>query len=239
MLVHFFQDSLTGATQKWYMSLDCARIRTFNDLANAFIHQYSYNSDMVPDREQLRAMTQGDKEAFMEYAQRWRGFAAQIVPPLEDKELTRIFLKTLSPFYYERMIATAPSNFAEMVGMGMRLEERVREGRLRKESTPARNAKRFGNNYPKKKEQEIDMVAHGGYQPGYPTYPYVANISPSTPAPQNPYYQPQMPQRPPPYYPPLYQLPYPQNQQFPQYPYYPQNPQQFPQQPYRPQENQQ
>jgi len=193
MLVHFFQDSLTGATQKWYMSLDCARIRTFNDLANAFIHQYSYNSDMVPDREQLRAMTQGDKEAFMEYAQRWRGFSAQIVPPLEDKELTRIFLKTLSPFYYERMIATAPSNFAEMVGMGMRLEERVREGRLRKESTPARNAKRFGNNYPKKKEQEIDMVAHGGYQPGYPTYPYVANISPSTPAPQNPYYQPQMP----------------------------------------------
>ena len=104
------------------MSLDSTKIRTFHDLANAFVHQYSYNSDMVPDREQLRAMTQGDKETFMEYAQRWRGFAAQIVPPLEDTELTRIFLKTLSPFYYERMIASPPGNFAEMVGMGMRLE---------------------------------------------------------------------------------------------------------------------
>jgi len=39
MLVHFFQDSLAGAAKKWYMSLDSARIRTFNDLANAFIHQ--------------------------------------------------------------------------------------------------------------------------------------------------------------------------------------------------------
>jgi len=138
---------------------------------------------MVANREQLRVMTQGDKETFMEYAQRWRGFAAQIVPPLEDTELTRIFLKTLSPFYYERMIASPPGNFAEMVGMGMRLEEGVREGRLGKESTPASSAKRFGNYYPKKKEQEAGMVAHGGYQPGYPTYPYVANISPSTPAP--------------------------------------------------------
>jgi len=194
---------------------------------------------MALDREQLRAMTQGDKETFMEYAQRWRGFAAQIVPPLEDKELTRIFLKTLSPFYYERMIASAPGNFAEMVGMGIRLEEGVREGRLGKESVSSSNAKRFGRRYPKKKEQEISMVAHEGYQLGYPTYPYVANISPATPTPQNPYYQPQMPQRPPPYYPQLYQLPYPQNQQFPQQPYYPQNPPQFPQQPYRPPQNQQ
>ena len=59
--------------------------------------------------------------------------AAQIVPPLEEKEMTKIFLKTLSSFYYERMIASAPSDFTEMVNMGMRLEEGVREGRLTKE----------------------------------------------------------------------------------------------------------
>jgi len=56
-------------------------------------------------------------------------------------------------FYYERMIASAPGNFAKLVGMGMRLEEGVREGRLGKESTPASSAKKLGNNYPKKKQQ--------------------------------------------------------------------------------------
>jgi hypothetical protein len=75
-------------------------------------------------------MSQKEKETFKEYAQRWRELAAQIVPPLEEKEMAKIFLKTLSSFYYEWVIASSPSNFTEMVNMGVRLEEGVREGRL-------------------------------------------------------------------------------------------------------------
>ena len=44
--------------------------------------------------------------------------------------MTKIFLKTLGAFYYERMVASAPIDFTEMVGMGVRLEEVVREGCL-------------------------------------------------------------------------------------------------------------
>ena len=89
---------------------------------------------MAPDKDQLRAMSQKDKERFKEYAQRWREVAAQICPPLEEKEVTKIYLKTLSSFYYGRMVASAPSDFTEMVNMGVRLEEAVREGRLTKET---------------------------------------------------------------------------------------------------------
>ena len=39
------------------------------------------------------------------------GESAQITPPLEEKEMTNIFLKTLSSFYYEHVIASAPSDF--------------------------------------------------------------------------------------------------------------------------------
>ena len=46
--------------------------------------------------------------------------------------MTNNFLKTLSALYYERMVASTPSDFTEMVGMGVRLEEAVREGRLTK-----------------------------------------------------------------------------------------------------------
>ena len=127
MLIHYFQDSLSGAALRWYMGLDSANIRSFNDLGEAFVKLYKYNVDMAPDRDQLRVMSQKDKETFKEYTQRWRELAAQIVPPLEEKEMTKIFLKTLSSFYYERMIASAPSDFTEMVNMGMRLEEGVRD----------------------------------------------------------------------------------------------------------------
>ena len=58
LLIHFFQDSLIGATLKWYMSLDSVNIHTFNDSGEVFIRKYKYNMDMAPDRDQLRAMVQ-------------------------------------------------------------------------------------------------------------------------------------------------------------------------------------
>ncbi|XP_028223068.1 uncharacterized protein LOC114404171 [Glycine soja] len=221
LLIHFFQDSLTGAALKWYMNLDSASIRTFNDLGEAFIRQYKYNLDMAPDRDQLRAMTQKKKETFKEYAQRWREVAAQIIPPLEEKEMTKIFLKTLSQFYYEKMVASAPTDFTEMVNMGVRLEEGVREGRLTGESAPAAsNAKKFGGHFAKKKDQEVGMVAHGKPQQNFTPYRQVANVASTIP---NPSYHQQRPHYP-------YQYP---PQQYPpqQYP-----PQQYPPQQYPPQQ---
>ncbi|KAI5445677.1 hypothetical protein KIW84_013776 [Lathyrus oleraceus] len=100
-------------------------------------------------------MSQKDKETFKEYAQRWRELEAQITPPLEEKEMTKIFLKTLSSFYYEPMIASAPSDFTEMVNMGMRLEEGVREGRLSKDE--GSSSKRYGA-FAKKKDGEAHAV---------------------------------------------------------------------------------
>ena len=73
--------------------------------------------------------------------------------------MTKIFLKTLSLFYYERMIASAPNDFTEMVNMGMRLEEGVREGRLSKEE--ALSNKKYGGSFSKRKEGETNSVSLG------------------------------------------------------------------------------
>jgi len=56
------------------------------------------------------------------------GAAARITPALDEEEMTQTFLKTLKKDSVERMIIAAPSNFSEMVTMGTRLEEVVREG---------------------------------------------------------------------------------------------------------------
>ncbi|KAI5445263.1 hypothetical protein KIW84_013485 [Lathyrus oleraceus] len=55
LLIHYFQDNLTGVALRWYMGLDSASIRTFNNLREAFVKQYKYNVDMSPDRDQLSA----------------------------------------------------------------------------------------------------------------------------------------------------------------------------------------
>jgi len=78
------------------MNLDRSEIRTFNDLREAFVRQYKLNVDMAPDRSDLQAMTQKDDETFREYAQRWRNVTTQVSPHVEEKEMTKLFLKTLS-----------------------------------------------------------------------------------------------------------------------------------------------
>ncbi|GAU46907.1 hypothetical protein TSUD_299580 [Trifolium subterraneum] len=104
--------------------------------------------------------------------------------------MARIFLNTLSPFYYERMVASSTNDFTELVNIGMRLEERVRQGRLVKENVPTNSVNKFGNNFQRKKEQEVSMVAHGRPQQQYTGYQHVATVS------QNPGYRPQFQQRP-------------------------------------------
>lgn len=99
VFIYYFQDSLAGSALKWYMGLNNSEIRTFEDLGEAFVRQYRFNMDMAPDRDQLWSLSQKEKETFKEYAQRWRGLATQISPPLEEKEMTKIFLKTLGPFF--------------------------------------------------------------------------------------------------------------------------------------------
>jgi len=90
------------------MNLNRAEIQTFNDLRDAFVQQYKFNVDMAPDRSDLQAMTQKDDETFRGYAQRWRNIATQVSPHVEEKEMTKLFLKTLSQFYYEMMVGSVP-----------------------------------------------------------------------------------------------------------------------------------
>ncbi|KAI5388224.1 hypothetical protein KIW84_074060 [Lathyrus oleraceus] len=57
------------------------------------------------------------------------------------------------------MIASAPSDFIEMVNMGMRLEEGVREGHLSKEEVSS--SKKYGNSFSRRKEGETNAVSAG------------------------------------------------------------------------------
>ncbi|XP_050875041.1 uncharacterized protein LOC127078649 [Lathyrus oleraceus] len=159
LLIDYFQDSLIGAALKWYMGLDSTQIHTFHSLGETFVCQYKYNVNMVSDRDQLCAMSQKDKETFKEHAQRWREILAQASPLLEEKEMTNLFLKTLSPFYYDRMVASAPSDFTEMVNMGIILEEGVCEGQLVKENGSSGSSKSYRNGLPQKKEHNANAIS--------------------------------------------------------------------------------
>ena len=53
MTGHTNNDSLTGSVTKWYNQLSRENIRSWTDLAKAFLVQYKYMTELAPDRLSL------------------------------------------------------------------------------------------------------------------------------------------------------------------------------------------
>ncbi|KAK2389663.1 hypothetical protein QL285_063239 [Trifolium repens] len=181
LMIHCFQDSLAGASLNWYMQLEGSHIRSWRDLANAFIKQYQYNLDMAPSRTQLQNMTQKEGESFKVYAQRWRELAAQVRPPITETKLVDMFTNTLQGAYFERMIGSVSSGFSDLVRIGERIESGLKNGKIQATTGSQGNTVKPTSSFEKKKDDEANAAPsqNGPASPiqiPYMQYPYVAVV---------------------------------------------------------------
>ena len=95
-------------------------------------------------------MFQNEKESFKEYDQRWRELASQGEPPLAEKELNGLFMDTLSPLFWEKMIGSVSSSFTDLVTTDQRLEEGIKNGKVSKAAESSNGAKKYLGNFQKK-----------------------------------------------------------------------------------------
>ena len=130
------------------MHLSRSHIRSWDDLANAFLAQYKHMVDEAPDRMALLNIEKKATESFREYAQRWRDFASQVQPPLTEKETAKIFVNSLKGIYHDKMLGNATKNFADMVVSGEIIESSIKNGLVEDSSS----SKKTGSG--KKKERE-------------------------------------------------------------------------------------
>ncbi|XP_014500282.1 uncharacterized protein LOC106761261 [Vigna radiata var. radiata] len=187
LLIHVFQDSLAGVALNWYTHLEPSRIRCWADLADAFVKQYVYNTHVAPDRLQLQNMTKKDNETFKEYAQRWRELAAQVEPPLYDMEMVAMFVNTLHPPFYERMVGNVSVNFVDIIIIGERIEVGLKNGKIAHGLSAAANYEKSNFNPGKKKEGDVYAASEmpmgrgqaptPGHQPYLSQPSYAANAS--------------------------------------------------------------
>jgi hypothetical protein len=164
-------------------------IKSWKDLAEAFVKQYQYNLDMAPNRTLLQGMSQTAKETFREYAQRWRQIAASVQPPMSEREMADMFMNTLQGNYIERLAACPSINFAEIVIAGERIESLLKMGRIQDNSASSSSGpkKPFAGNGQRRREGEMSVVYAGrGRGRGCPNYyqDQVAAVTIPTPVPQ-------------------------------------------------------
>ncbi|XP_050919291.1 uncharacterized protein LOC127136815 [Lathyrus oleraceus] len=137
---------------------------------------------MTSTRLQLQNQAYRSNETFKEYAQCWHEMASRVRPTLSDNELVDIFMGTLQGLYYEKMIGSSSTNFADMVTIGERVENGLKSGKITDTTAPQTMNKRSHGGFTKNKEGEANVVMAGGHpQYQFPmtpmlyyTYLYVA-----------------------------------------------------------------
>ncbi|RVW43851.1 hypothetical protein CK203_074046 [Vitis vinifera] len=86
-----FPLSLSGAAQRWFASLEASRRRTWDDLAQEFLRQFSFNTVVDVSRRELEALRQRAEESVSSFISRWRGKIAEIIDRPSERTRFRWF----------------------------------------------------------------------------------------------------------------------------------------------------
>ena len=97
---------------------------------DAFFKQYNYNMDIAPDRTSLSNLEKKNKESIRKYTQRWRESAAQVYPPLLDKEMVSLLANTLKASYYEHVMGSSAQQFTDVMVVCECIEQGVKSARI-------------------------------------------------------------------------------------------------------------
>jgi len=68
LMIHCFQYNLTDGALTWFLHLDKNQTRSWRNLAELFVKQYQFVTDIAPDRFELQRIEKNDSKTFREYA---------------------------------------------------------------------------------------------------------------------------------------------------------------------------
>ena len=81
--------------------------------------------------------------------------AAQVAPPMAEREMITMIVDTLPVFYYEKMVGYTPSSLADLVFTGERINVGLKRGKL---NHPTLTNKKPGANREDEKKKETHVV---------------------------------------------------------------------------------
>lgn len=70
--------TLSGIAATWYAKLENKVKQNWEELAESFVNQYSYNTELEITTQDLEATHQNPTESFVKFVARWRAKAAQM-----------------------------------------------------------------------------------------------------------------------------------------------------------------
>ncbi|XP_069146885.1 uncharacterized protein [Solanum lycopersicum] len=161
LLMRLFSRSLSGEALEWLTSQELKQWKSWNALPKDFTERFGHNIEDAPDRYYLEKIKQKSTKNYREYALCWRKEAARVQPPMSEREITEMFIRTQELEYYGRMLCMMGQKFVEIVKVGDALEDGYKIGKLTKLTALQSNGKStrisdMGKS--KEKVEEVSMV---------------------------------------------------------------------------------
>ena len=78
-MIMLFSLSLSGVVHHWFATLDLSQCKTWNDLAQEFVRQYSFNTVMDVSWRELEALIQRLDDSVTSFISHWREKILQII----------------------------------------------------------------------------------------------------------------------------------------------------------------
>ena len=127
-MIMLFPLSLSGATQRWFASLDPSRRRTWANLGQEFIRQYSFNTVVDVSRRELEALRQRPDESVTSFISRWREKIAQIIDIPSECDQISMIMRNLQPRFARHLTGFPQTDFGSLVQALYGIEEGISRG---------------------------------------------------------------------------------------------------------------
>ena len=93
--------------------------QNWEEMAEAFSEQYSYNTQIEVTTRDLEVTRQEPKEGFSEFVARWRAKASMMAARPSDKDQIRMAVRNLQPKLMQKMIVLPFPTFSDLHEMGV------------------------------------------------------------------------------------------------------------------------
>ncbi|RVW50995.1 hypothetical protein CK203_107106 [Vitis vinifera] len=159
-MIMLFPLSLSGAAQRWFASLDPSRRRTWADLGQEFIRQYSFNTIVDVSRRELEALRQGPDETVTSFISRWREKIAQIIDRPSERDQISMIMRSLQPRFARHLMGFPQTDFGSLVQALYGIEEGISRGLWADSSPSDSKGKKSGSGPRPSDVGTIGMTGH-------------------------------------------------------------------------------
>ena len=124
-MIMLFPMSLSGIAQKWYVSLDISRRRTWDDLTQEFLRQFFFNTVIDVSQRELEALRQRPDETVTSFISRWREKILQIIDRPSERDQITMFVRSLQPHFSRHLIGSRHTDFGTLLQALYDIEEGI------------------------------------------------------------------------------------------------------------------